>query len=146
MLAACGGFQNQSKLHRLHLVLTDASNLTTETILLLPENRASPPWFHFSQLAQLPFEWPVARLSFDFPSVASFAQNVSRSGSLKLGLRPSCLRARPEGRQSLPLYFRALALLKHCIDSLDGFILNLWSFGRRPCKLNWLKSVMTLLR
>ena len=34
---------------------------------------------HFSQLAQLPFEWPMARLSIDFPSVASsFAQNVSR--------------------------------------------------------------------
>ena len=38
-----------------------------------------PPRFHFSQLAQLPFEWPMARLSIDFPSVASsFAQNVSR--------------------------------------------------------------------
>ena len=38
-----------------------------------------PPRFHLSQLAQLPFEWPMARLSIDFPSVASsFAQNVSR--------------------------------------------------------------------
>ena len=38
-----------------------------------------PPRFHFSQLAQLPFEWPMARLSIDFPSVAaSFSQNVSR--------------------------------------------------------------------
>ena len=38
-----------------------------------------PPRFHFSQLAQLPFEWPVARLSINFSSVAaSFSQNVSR--------------------------------------------------------------------
>ena len=38
-----------------------------------------PPRLHFSQLAQLPFEWPMARLSIDFPSVAaSFSQNVSR--------------------------------------------------------------------
>ena len=37
-----------------------------------------PPRFHFSQLAQLLFEWPMARLSIDFPSVAaSFSQNVS---------------------------------------------------------------------
>ena len=37
------------------------------------------PRFHFSQLAQLPFEWPIARLSTDFPSIAaSFSQNVSR--------------------------------------------------------------------
>ena len=39
----------------------------------------SPSRFHLSQLTQLPFEWPMARLSIDFPSVASsFAQNVSR--------------------------------------------------------------------
>ena len=37
------------------------------------------PRFHFSQLAHLPFEWPMARLSIDFPSIAaSFSQNVSR--------------------------------------------------------------------
>ena len=37
------------------------------------------PRFHFRQLAQLPYEWPMARLSIDFPSVAaSFSQNVSR--------------------------------------------------------------------
>ena len=37
------------------------------------------PRFHFRQLAHLPFEWPMARLSIDFPSVAaSFSQNVSR--------------------------------------------------------------------
>ena len=37
------------------------------------------PRFHFSQLAQLPYEWPMARLSIDFPSIAaSFSQNVSR--------------------------------------------------------------------
>ena len=56
-----------------------------------------PPRFHFSQLAQLPFEWPMARLSIDFPSVAaSFSQNVSRlavektsvgSGSPNRGLK-----------------------------------------------------------
>ena len=40
---------------------------------------SSLPRFHFSQLAQLPFEWPMARLSIDFPSIAvSFSQNVSR--------------------------------------------------------------------
>ena len=38
------------------------------------------PRFQFNQLAQLPFEWPMARLSVDFPSIASsFAQNVFRS-------------------------------------------------------------------
>ena len=38
-----------------------------------------PPRFHFRQLAQLLYEWPMARLSIDFPSVAaSFSQNVSR--------------------------------------------------------------------
>ena len=40
---------------------------------------SSLPRFDFSQLAQLPFEWPMARLSIDFPSIAaSFSQNVSR--------------------------------------------------------------------
>ena len=29
------------------------------------------PRFHFSQLAHLPFEWPMARLSIDFPSIAA---------------------------------------------------------------------------
>ena len=29
------------------------------------------PRFHFSQVAQLPFEWPMARLSIDFPSIAA---------------------------------------------------------------------------
>ena len=38
---------------------------------------SSLPRFDFSQRAQLPFEWPMARLSIDFFS-ASFSQNVSR--------------------------------------------------------------------
>ena len=46
---------------------------------LSEDTELPPPRFHLSQLTQLPFEWPMARLSIDFPSVASsFAQNVSR--------------------------------------------------------------------
>ena len=46
----------------------------------LSEDTELPPSrFYLSQLTQLLFEWPMARLSVDFPSVASsFAQNVSR--------------------------------------------------------------------
>jgi len=37
------------------------------------------PCFQIDQIAQLPYEWPMARLSFDFPSIAaSFSQNVAR--------------------------------------------------------------------
>ena len=78
-----------------------------------------PPRFHFSQLAQLPFEWPVARLSIDFPSVASsFAENVSRSTALsgqrltETWLETTCELFAWEATgqaASLPLYFRALA-------------------------------------
>ena len=117
-----------------------------------------PPRFHFSQLAHLPFEWPMARLSIDFPSVAaSFSQNVSRvavektlSGQrlteswLETTCEQFCVGGHWTGSVSpLLRYFTALALLKCCIDSLRGFIWSLWNFGRRPCTLNWRESVMT---
>ena len=113
-----------------------------------------PPRFHFSQLAHLPFEWPMARLSIDFPSVAaSFSQNVSRLAVEKTlsgqRLTESWLEATCEqfaweatGQAALR-YFTALVLLKCCIDFLRGSILSLRNFGRRPCTLNWLESVMT---
>ena len=110
--------------------------------------------------AQLPFEWPIARLSLDFPSVASnFAQNVSRLAVertlseqrlTETWLETTCEQfaweATIQAASVIAHYFRALVQSKHCIDSLGGFILNLWSFGRRPCTSNWLESVMSSLR
>ena len=115
------------------------------------------PRFHFSQLAHLPFEWPMARLSIDFPSIAaSFPQNVSRlavektpvgngsqSHGLKLPVKNLLGRPLVKLRQSLLSSFTALVLLKCYIDFRRGSILSLRNFGRKPFTLNWLESVMT---
>ena len=84
--------------------------------------------------ANWPIEWPMARLSIDFPSVASsFAQKCLSSAVERTlsgqRLTETWLETRGRlhfrQRQSLPHCFRALVQSKHCIDSLDGFILNL---------------------
>ena len=87
----------------------------------------------------------MARLSIDFPSVASsFAQNVSRlaveqtlSGQrlTETWLETTCEQfaweATVQAASVIAPLFQGTGS-KHCIDSLGGFILNLWSFGRRP--------------
>ena len=90
-----------------------------------------PPRFHFSQLVQLPFEWPMARLSIQNVSRLAVERTLSGQRLTETWLETTCEQFAWEATfqaASLPHYFRS----KHCIDSLDGFILNLWSFGRRP--------------
>ena len=73
-----------------------------------------PPSVHFRQLAQLPHEWSMARLSLDFPSIAAGFSRLL----WKLETPASSVRGRPLGRQrqSLLRCFRALVLLTHCVD------------------------------